>query len=300
MDEFESTIAADEALAGPAGHGEEGEASSFARADLDEELASDPPSSEPDGNDDDDEDEADEDRFEEIERNGRKATIPAWLKPELMMQADYTRKTQELADARRAFESERKEVQQLTQAELSAHANLNSIDLQIEQFSKVDWSAWQGNDPVAAQNAFARFQLLQNARRETLGYLGSLQEERGSRAQQESEARFQECAAELARDLNDWSPELSAKLRDFGQRHYGFSIEELDGIDDARAIKALHAAYQWEQHRAGQRRAEQHAVAQAVRPAVKVGGAAPKSGLDDRLSAEEWLRRRNAQVRKRA
>ena len=30
-----------------------------------------------------------EERLEEIERNGRKATIPAWLKPELMMQADY-------------------------------------------------------------------------------------------------------------------------------------------------------------------------------------------------------------------
>src|SRR5438093_10948162 len=57
------------------------------------------------GNPVDDEEEPDEERFEEIERNGKKATIPAWLKPELMMQADYTRKTQELAEARRAFES---------------------------------------------------------------------------------------------------------------------------------------------------------------------------------------------------
>src|SRR5688572_6710404 len=68
--------------------------------------------------------EPEEEPFEEIDRNGKKATIPAWLKPELMMQADYTRKTQELAEARRAFDAERQAMQQFTEAELSAFANL--------------------------------------------------------------------------------------------------------------------------------------------------------------------------------
>ena len=112
--------------------------------------------------------------------------------------------------------------------------------------------------------------------------------------------RQREGAAELARDIKDWSPQVAAQLLEFGQRHYGFSRDDLEGIDDARAIKALHAAYQWEEHQAKQRQAERHVAAQGVRPAAKVGGAAPKSGLDDRLSAEEWLRRRNAQLRKRA
>ena len=31
-----------------------------------------------------------EDTFEEIERDGKRVKIPVWLKPELMMQADYT------------------------------------------------------------------------------------------------------------------------------------------------------------------------------------------------------------------
>jgi hypothetical protein len=111
--------------------------------------------------------------------------------------------------------------------------------------------------------------------------------------------RREQALAELARDVPDWSPELAVALHNFGRDHYGFSVEDLDGIDDARVVKALHAAYQWEGHQAKQRGAERHASALAVRPAVKVGGAAPKSGLDDRLSAEEWLRRRNAQLRKR-
>ncbi len=237
--------------------------------------------------------------LEEIERNGRRAKIPAWLKPELMMQADYTRKTQELADARRAFEAQRDTIQQASAAELSAHANLTMIDRQIGQYSKVDWNAWYESDAPAAQKAFAQFQLLKDARAQTLGYLGSARQERTIREQQESARRLEEGVAELARDIKDWSPTTAAKLLDFGQQQYGFSREDLDGIDDPRLVKVLHAAFQWEEHQKQQRRAQSHAAAQTTRPAEKVGGAAPKPGLDDRLSAEEWLRRRNEQLRKR-
>lgn len=238
--------------------------------------------------------------FAEIERDGRRARIPAWLKPELMMQADYTRKTQELADARRTFEAEREAVQQAGQAELSAHANLMMIDRQMEQYSKVDWNAWHDSDPFAAQKAFAQFQLLKDARAQTLGTLGSLRQQRTLKEQQDTAKRIEEGAAELARDIKDWSPDTAAKLLDFGQRHYGFSREDLDGIEDPRLVKVLHAAFQWEEHQARARRAQSLAAAQTTRPAEKVGGAAPKSGLDDGLSAEEWLRRRNEQLRKRS
>jgi hypothetical protein len=240
-----------------------------------------------------------EEELEEIERDGKKAKIPSWLKPELMMQADYTRKTQELAEARRAFEAERGNAQQAGEAELSAHANLTLIDRQIGQYSKVDWNAWHDSDPFEAQKAFAQFQLLKDARTQTLGYLGSIRQERTIREQQETAKRLEEGAAELARDIKDWSPQTAAKLMDFGQSHYGFSREDLDGIDDPRLVKVLHAACQWEEHQQKQRRAQSHAAAQTARPAAKVGGASPKPGLDDRLSAEEWLRRRNEQLRKR-
>lgn len=237
--------------------------------------------------------------FEEIERDGRRVRIPAWLKPELMMQADYTRKTQELADARRTFESERETVQQAGEAELSAHANLMMIDRQMEHYSKVDWNAWYDSDAPAAQKAFAQFQLLKDARAQTLGTLGNLRQQRTLKEQQETAKRIEDGAAQLARDIKDWSPETAAKLLDFGQKHYGFSREDLDGIEDPRLVKVLHAAFQWEEHQTRARRAQNHAAAQTSRPAEKVGGAAPKSGLDDRLSAEEWLRRRNEQLRKR-
>ncbi|MDB5699716.1 MAG: hypothetical protein JWN69_2520 [Alphaproteobacteria bacterium] len=235
----------------------------------------------------------------EIERDGKIAKIPAWLKPELMMQADYTRKTQELADARRALEAERTTVQHASEAEISAQANLSLIDGQIARYAKVDWNAWHDGDPFEAQKAFAQFQLLKDARQQTAHHLGHVRQERAFKEQQESAKRLETGAAELARDLKDWSPQTAAKLLDFGQRHYGFSQDDLDGIDDPRLVKVLHAAFQWEEHQKKQRQAQKHAAAQAVRPAAKVGGASPKPGLDDRLSADEWLRRRNEQLRKR-
>ena len=48
-----------------------------------------------------------DDELVEIERDGKTYKIPAALKPELMMQADYPRKTQELAAERKAVAEQR-------------------------------------------------------------------------------------------------------------------------------------------------------------------------------------------------
>jgi hypothetical protein len=256
---------------------------------------------EPSPDDEDEGDRADDDdeRFEEIERDGKRAKIPAWLKPELMMQADYTRKTQELAEARRGFEGEREAARQASQAELSARGNLAMIERQLVQFGQIDFNVLNGIDPEKARQAIDHVRRLQEARQHTLGYLGEAQRTRAIAAENESAMRLDAATQELARDLPEWGPDMATTLFEFGQSHYGFSAEDLDGIDDARAVKALHAAYQWEQHQARVRQAKRHAAAQNVKPAARLGGAAPGSGLDDRLSTEEWVRRRNGKLRKR-
>jgi len=240
-----------------------------------------------------------DDELEEIERDGKRAKIPSWLKPELMMQADYTRKTQELASARRAFEAERQNAQHASEAERSIEVRLALIDEQIDQCAAIDWRAWHENDPAEAEQAFAQFQALDEARAEATDFLTAFQQDRAFREQQDSAMRLEHGAAVLARDIADWSPQTAAKLVEFGQNHYGFSLEDLSGIDDPRLVKVLYAACKWEDHQKQQRRAQSHADAQTTRPAARVTGATPRSGLDDRLSAEEWMRRRNEQVRRK-
>lgn len=241
-----------------------------------------------------------EESLEEIERNGRKAKIPAWLKAELMLQTDYNRQTAELAESRRALEEERVQIGQAVQAEVSAQANLLLIQRQLERYSKLDWNELYDSNATEGQKAFTQFQLLKDARTQTQTYLDNLRAERRSREMLEVAARREECAAVLARDLKDWSSQTATQLLDFGQRHYGFSAEDLNGADDPRAIKVLYAAYQWEEHQARLRQAQHHAAAQTTTPAATVGAASPKAGLDDRLSTEEWVRRRNGKLRRRA
>lgn len=245
---------------------------------------------------------------EEIELDGGlKIKVPKdaaeAAKAHLLRQADYTRKTQEVAEARKALEAERATVYQASAAELTARAQIVAFDQQIANFGNVDWDAWEENDPFEAQKGWRQFQTLQQQRGQLAGQLSQHVQQRTIEQQRATAKRVDEGLAVLSRDIKGWSPQLAATLKDAGVKEYGFEQAEIDEDfgSDPRMVKVLHDAYQWRQSQGKQKQAKSHEAAQQARPAAKVGGAsAPPAGLDDRLSAEEWTRRRNAQVRKRA
>lgn len=80
-----------------------------------------------------------DDESEEIEHDGQKYRVPKAVKPLLMMQQDYTRKTQEVADLRRQHEEQAKawETERTQQAESleelrAEHVKVGVIERQIE------------------------------------------------------------------------------------------------------------------------------------------------------------------------
>jgi hypothetical protein len=218
-----------------------------------------------------------------------------------MRQADYTRKTQELAEARKAFEAERQSLSTADEQELTARANIALIDRQLSQFAQVNWNQWNETDPFEAQKAFMQYQQLKDARTNAHSFLERARTERQAGQQQETAKRVAEGAAELARDIPGWSPDLSAKLQDFGAKTFGLTKDDFDNVTDPRAVKLLHAAYQWHQHAEKESKAKSIQKQQEVAPAANVGKgkSAPPAGLDDRLSPDEWVRRRNAQLAKK-
>jgi hypothetical protein len=238
---------------------------------------------------------------EEIEHEGKKYAVPKALKPLMLMQADYTRKTQEVAAERQAVQAERAAVQQASQAELNAYATVVNLSGQLAQYKQIDWRAWHENDPFAASAANSEYTMLKDAHQQALGQLSNLGAQRQSFAQQETAKRIEQGRAALAREVPGWSDDLKAKLVDFAAG-YGFTRQEMDDIEaDPRQAKILHAAFQGSKTTGQAKKVQQNLAAQAVQPAAKVASPrAPVSGLDDRLSADEWMRRRNAQTRKRA
>jgi len=242
-----------------------------------------------------------QDDSEEIEHEGRKYLVPRALKPLLLMQADYTRKTQEVAEQRRAVQAERQALHQTSQAELDAYAHATTLAGQLAQYEQVDWRAWHESDPFAASAATSEYNMLDRAHKQALGQLSQLGGQRNFQAQQETARRMEEGRIALAKDVPGWSDDLKARLIGFAAG-YGFSRDELDDLEaDPRVARVLHAAFRTSAAAETARKVHNTLTAQQVQPAASVRArGAPPAGLDDRLSADEWMRRRNAQTRKRA
>jgi hypothetical protein len=231
----------------------------------------------------------------ELELDGETHVLPAGLKGAFLRQADYTRKTQELAEHRRALESERAALAADAQAQADASEDrirLAALDHQIEELQEVDWQAYAAEDPDSAQALWARLQGLAEAR-ERLAYAVSHTEERRAlQAAREAAEAMAATGAKLRQEVEGWSPEVAAKLVEYAQA-FGVTMDELAQMADPRLWKLLHKA--WRADQAGQDEAGAQAL--AIRPAVTVsGGGASTGGVRDELGTKEWMRRRNAQM----
>lgn len=226
----------------------------------------------------------------------------------MLRQADYTRKTQELAEARRTFDTERQNIAQATNQELALFADATSLGRELATFQKVDWNAWHQQaqatydpDEVAkVQSAFMRYQQVKDLHANTVNQLSQLENQRKSASQQETAKRVEEGRAVLAREIG-WNDELKAKLTDYALGQ-GLSREDLSDLEATpAAAKILRDAYEGHLARQKATAANRHVQAQQAQPAATVKAkSAPPVGLDDRLSIDEWQRRREKQVRNKA
>lgn len=243
---------------------------------------------------------------EEVELDDLKLKVPKdqaqKLKDAFLRQADYTRKTQEVAEMRKAVEAERQTLHQASDAEISALAQVRAIDQSLTQFQNIDWRTWESQDPFAAQTGWREFQQLKDARQQTAGQYSQLVQQRTLQQQHENAKRMDEGRAQLAREIKGWGPELAESLLGTAQKQYGFQRAEAEeSISDPRLMKVLHDAHQWQLHQQTQSKVQRHVEAQAVEPAAKpvTARSGPAAGLDDRTDVKTWMERRNTQVRKR-
>lgn len=242
---------------------------------------------------------APEDDTEEIEHEGQFYRIPKPLKGAFLMNADYTRKTQELAEHRRRLQGERAEFDRRRESlrgRAADEARLEAVAEDIAELESLDWEGLAAEDPATAETLWARYQQLADFHERFAAALAERDEGERLDAERELAAAFEAAGQELARDIQGWSPDVAAKLVEFAAA-FGVTLDELRQTADPRLWKLLHRAQEGEaairQQEAGRRAAE----AASVRPAVQVAGAASAgSGVRDELSAAEWMRRRNEQT----
>ena len=226
----------------------------------------------------------------EIERDGKKFKVPVALKDDFLRQSDYTRKTQEIAAERKALDEAKQAVQQAGEAEVNARARSVAIDAALKQYENVDWDALQARDANLAFEHWRKFQQLQTGKVEADREYETAKEARTLETHREAEKRIEQGIAELQQSIPDWGPEKAEQLISFGESVFKFSRAYMESVDDPNLIKVMNYAYAASKN-------QSKPVQLQPKPAAKVKeGSAPRKGLDDRLSAEDWVKARNAQV----
>lgn len=206
---------------------------------------------------------------------------------------DYTKKTQEVAEQRKALEEYAQTVKvqeetfmqqvQLQNALIGDVAELTAVDKQLAQFNDVNWQELSDNDFVEAQKLFFTFNQLQQKR----STLATELEAKAQQVQQNQAKRMQEQIERgkeiLAKEIPNWSRETTQELITIG-KDYGFTDDELGTIIDPRHVKVLHDAMQW--RKLQKNSVVKNKVSQA-KPVVKPGS---KDTKQEATSAKRQVR----------
>ena len=235
----------------------------------------------------------------ETEFGGKKYRIPKALEAERLMHADYTRKTQEVAEQRRQVEAIRAQWEQEKQAEQAAEnerLELRTVQNAVKQYEAIDWQSFHAQDPESAQRQFMQYQMLRNKASELEGAVNTKKQQTLAQQQAMREQILQAANDYLRQQIPDWSPTTAQAIRSTGTDVYGFKAEELANVVDPRFVRVMHDAMLYRKSlEKAVKPVEQKPQPQPVR---KVGSSAPAAKDPDKMGTEEWMKWRNAQIKK--
>lgn len=190
-----------------------------------------------------------DDQTVEVDYEGAKYRVPAAVKDAILRQADYTRKTQEVATQRAAVEQERQAVQRLqqeAQANIGQYAALQQIDAQLANLQRLDWNKLAADDPWQHLQMRQQWTEMLHARQGVIQQLEhTRQQNMAAQARALADAMRQGHEV-LAKEVPDWGPELQKALLGAAQ-NVGYRPEEMAMVSDPRAVKLLHKAYLYDQ-----------------------------------------------------
>lgn len=244
----------------------------------------------------------------EIDVDGKTHRIPAALKDKFLMQQDYTKKTQTLAEERRQLEQQAKDFQaqqKALQSHVAEVSKLVAIDEQLAYFDKIDWIALHRQNSNQAQELQFQRQALERQRNELGGKLANEWQERVTREQQQFARQYEQGLAVITKAIPDWSQSYADKLTSYATEKYGASKEQLRDIQlmNPGLVVVLDRAMKFDQLLEKQRARAKNALAPEAppQPVTTVGTRRSPATSEPRDSddIETWMKKRNAQVLKR-
>ena len=214
-------------------------------------------------------------------------------------QADYTRKSQVLAEQRKKADEELAATQQERQHYLSQLEQFNTqADAKIKEFSSTDWTKLKEEDPTEYMLKRDQYRELQDNKRMVEDEQKNLQ----LKQQQEHQAKWQEELGRqqeiMAQRLPEWvdpdkGPKLKQNIKSFAVKK-GFTEQEVNSLIDARSVDVLHKAMLYENLLAAKISNKKTKVV----PKVQKPGSPPTKGeiSSDKLKAQRARLKRSGHV----
>jgi len=164
---------------------------------------------------------------------------------------DYTKKSQALAEQRKAVEAERGHLEQVKQERQAYAQKLQALDSFLTQQNRgVDLDVLKETDPIGYAVAVAE----QSQREKQLAVVRQEQQRIAQQQQAEQQATLQNHLRQESEKLVSLIPELATpqgdavrkQIRDYA-KSVGWTDQELSSVYDSRAVHTLYKAMKYEQ-----------------------------------------------------
>lgn len=248
-----------------------------------------------------------DEELEEIEKDGKKFKIPKALKDDFLMHQDYTKKTQSVAEERKALEAQHEAVRQqaeFQQAHIKEIVKFNRLGEELGKFENVDWNALYDSDPVDAMKLDRHYKGLQDEFRQTQSTIQQAEQWQALNRQQETARLIEQSRATLASEIKDWSPETGKQVGEYLKSYSRVGIndqilKQIDqGVYGSLPIILAHKARMYDQLM--EKAASKKPVSAPPPPPVtKVGSKATVTKSVSQMTDKEFAAWRAKQIKTR-
>jgi len=210
--------------------------------------------------------------LEDVEFDGRTWQVPKDLKPAIMHTADYTRKTQDLADERKGVEAQRGMLETQAawlQQSSKGQAMLESLDAQLGQYKGLDWA---NMDTDQITRTKLQVDQLKERRSEIAQALQGAYQQFQGKLQEGRAALLKSSEEYLSRNIPKWNKEMAKTLSDYATAQ-GFTEPEMNAFDNPKLIKMAWKAQRYDQLQATKSASIKRA--EGAMPVLKPGAANP-------------------------
>lgn len=229
----------------------------------------------------------------EVEVDGKKIKVSEDGKDFLLRQADYTKKTTEVARERETVQAEKARIEQIRhvqEAVINSRATLRALDMQIEQLANTPI----GGLPQEQVNAMqARLLQLQAERQEVNADVDAIAQIENQRLSEEYGKQREEALSEAAKIIPNFDDKRRVELETLAV-DLGIPKEDVEATADPAAYRILHLADIGKKFLERQQNAEKIQSAQAGNPTARLEGMADGGKRPEEMTMAEYAAARKA------